>query len=127
MKLVINKASGFSLIELIVFIAIVGFFSVATIRLLASTGDHYNESMIRAAIIQKTQSLIDKITLKNYTEISLSERETIQEGEEFNFSVNVTHAGSQFNLPATEVKYISVVAFYKNKQSFILSTYRFNH
>jgi len=117
---------GISLIELTAFIAIVGFFSVATLNLFHQAGDDVNQPLLDSLLIQRAQEKIDKMRFLDYQKIPLGEnRETITHNA-LELLVNVSYAGEIFSLKPNAVKYITVTASNDYNKSLTLSVYRFD-
>jgi len=120
-----STAIGFSLIELLVFMMVLLLFTGAVIRVGHQSTMDISEKMQRAHLLHKAQSLIEQLTATTYSKIKLRNNETIIDEKGLNFIITVGYDGGRFQLPQADVKLITVKVTSQDKESILLSTYRF--
>lgn len=122
-----SKQLGFSLIELTIFIIIVGFFSVASIRLLEGFNRYSNTPLIQSALVGDAQNVLQAMRFLHYDAIELGERKKYLESKAVELSIKVVYAGADFSLSNNKVKHITVAANWEKSSTIFLSIYRFDH
>ena len=121
------NTTGFSLIELLVFMMIVAVFSTTVIRLGNLQTVDVTEKIYQAHLLQKGQAFLDQLTSTSYSKITLSNQEVFTDAEGLNYTISVIYQGREFQLPQQEVKFISLSVSGIDSSPVILSTYRFDY
>ena len=121
----LSNQRGLSLVELIVFILIIGFFFTASIRLLRYMPSQVNAPLLDALQLKTAREVLQKTYLLNYENITLGRSEKIDSETQLTVSTSVQYAGEKFSLGKEKVKYIAVTASHKQSSPMTLSVYRF--
>ena len=121
------NTTGFSLIELLVFMMVVAVFSTTVIRLGNLQTVDVTEKIYQAYLLQKGQAFLDQLTSTSYSKITLRNQEEFTDTEGLNYTISVIYQDREFQLPQQEVKFISLSVSGNDSNPVILSTYRFDY